>query len=97
MGFPSDVSCAAIREHESVQSAVDAILAGKGLFIGNSSICSYLALLGLPVMEGSISNNLIPRPSTPRFYLAAVEKIGRLRDKIWARKAWVRGYISKTG
>ena len=83
MGFPSDVSCAAIREHESVQSAVDAILAGKGLLIGNSSICSYLALLGLPMME---ENNLIPRPSTPRFYLAAVEKIGRLRDKIWARK-----------
>ena len=30
MGFASDVSRAAVREHETVQSAVDAILAGKG-------------------------------------------------------------------
>ena len=36
-------------------------------------------------------NSLEPRPSLPRFYLAALEK-NWLRDKIWARKAWVRGH-----
>ena len=35
--------------------------------------------------------SLEPRPSSPRFYLAA-DFSPRLRDKIWARKAWVRGY-----
>ena len=38
--------------------------------------------------------SLEPRPSSLRFYLAALEKnltdfSPRLRDKIWARKAWV--------
>ena len=42
--------------------------------------------------------NLVPRPSTPRFYLAAVEKnlgviFPRLGDKIRAWKAWVQGYL----
>ena len=49
--------------------------------------------------------SLEPRPSSPRFYLAALEKnwgvppppppdfSPRMRDKIWARKAWVRGYL----
>ena len=35
--------------------------------------------------------NLVSRPSTPRFYLAA-DFSPRLRDKIWAWKAWIRGY-----
>ena len=34
---------------------------------------------------------LEPRPSSPRFYLAALEILPRFlyRSKIWARKAWV--------
>ena len=45
----------------------------------------------VPGVPGYKATSLEPRPSSPRFYLAAVEK-NRLRDKIWARKAWVQGY-----
>ena len=38
--------------------------------------------------------SLVPRP-LPRFYLAAMEKNPRLRDKIWA-EAWERGYLLPT-
>ena len=38
--------------------------------------------------------SLVPRPP-PRFYLAAIEKNPRLRDKIWG-EAWERGYLLLT-
>ena len=43
---------------------------------------------------GGLLVSLEPRPSSPRFYLAALEKNPRLRDKIWVRrKAWVQGKL----
>ena len=62
---------------------------------GSEGLTSYP---GLPRPLAAVEKNRGVTSSTPRFYLAAVEKnrgvsfSPRLRDKIWAWKAWVRGY-----